>query len=222
MSEILEEQIQVSTPHKSKNSANLWAALIFIIVTVVFVVYIEPMVDEPEANNEEVIEEEIVEIIDEPQITNFATIQQANWKDFEKAQTDIQKLTKGQTIIGEILADPADEDVFYFAASAYDQHLQQNLVSIYKYNVANYSFERLYRTTYARGGTILLGPEAIAEFQVLGYDNQQLIILVKNREAKMDDSVNLWQLGLERSDDYNLVSMNLLRPYAGFDEYGNE
>lgn len=219
MSEMEPTQYREATTQETNKPASLIPALLFLVIAVVFFTVIEPQVMHEEPQQEAVAETVVEEKIEEIQPKNFTTIPSTNWLGYKKATEDIQKLTRGQVITGDIIQDPTNESIHYFASSAYDDYLKQNLVSIYKYNTADGNFERLYRTTYAQGGTILLGEKATAEFEVIGYDNGHLIVLVKNRATQSEDCLNAWRLGMEHSDNYNLVSMDLLRPYSGFQEY---
>lgn len=166
---------------------------------------------------------------DEPvDVQEFDQLFTEDWEHAERATKAIQELAPGQVITGSIVEDPLEEEIVYFAASAFDQEKQENLVSIYKYNESDYSWERLYRSTYGAGDFSALDDSIIPAFYVVGYDSGKLILLVKDLDDSPGPCTMPLLLGAEQGTQQHgdspfeartLVSMDISDPYSGLDEY---
>lgn len=166
---------------------------------------------------------------DEPvNIQEFGQLFTKDWEHTERATKAIQDLAPGQVITGSIVEDPLEEEIVYFAASVFDQKKQENLVSIYKYNESDYSWERMYRNTYGAGDFSALDDSIIPAFYVVGYDSGKLILLVKDLDDSPGPCTNPLLLGAEQGTQQHggspfeartLVSMDINDPYSGLDDY---
>jgi hypothetical protein len=210
------QQEQRSANQPKKNNSFLTSAAIIVAIILAFVL-LRPAsapVEERENNVSDSAEQEIIQDKKE-----FEWTAPNAWEHLERATNAIQSLTPGQVIESGILQDPTNENVVYFAASAFDEEKLENLVSVYQYQTDDYNFERLFRTTYAEGGTSLLGDEAVPVFHVVGYDNNNLILLIQDYFDSPDPCGQPLLLGMQHGDSRNLVSMSINDPYSGVETY---
>lgn len=144
-----------------------------------------------------------------------------DWPNYETAMTNIQTLGVGQIIHESIVTDPNDEDVVYFSTSAYNNDIDENLISIYRYNENNDNFERLFRTRYRRGATSLLDESMVPKMLTTGYEDGKLILLMMDYNDALDtcEEPLLTGTGDDRGESRNLLSMDISDPYGGFSEY---
>lgn len=151
---------------------------------------------------------------------SFDYILPADWENTTRAEKSIGGLTEGQVIEFGIVNDPSDETFAYFAASALDQDEKENLISIYRYNLEDYSFERLFRATYGEGDFSGLNDSAIPVLHVIGYDSGKLVILSQSADDSPGPCSEPILMGEDPEDgDRRIVSMNISDPYSGFDDY---
>lgn len=196
------------------------AAFLVVIAVIIILILLQPKQDAQlpinggDSTNE--TEELSTEQID---AKNFNMILPSEWSETERAENNIQFLGEGQRIEYSIIEDPINEDIVYFATSAYDNDEDEMLVSIYSYNTSDYTFERIFRTTYERGDSSYLLENQIPVFHVLGYDSGSLVLLIKD----VDDSPgegNTLLLGDEDADEPRArLSMEIDNPYGGFSYY---
>lgn len=160
---------------------------------------------------------------------SFDAISPSDWKYTQKAEEAIQSLAPGQKINFSIIEDPTNTDLAYFVASVYDGKAKEMLLSVYEYNTADYSWERLFRSSYAAGEFPGMEDFVVPQMHVLGYDSGNLIILVQD----VDDSpgpcaqpILLTQSGGdtvvhngEEVVSRRLVSMSLENPYNALKDY---
>ncbi|MFH1712327.1 MAG: hypothetical protein ABH846_03795, partial [Patescibacteria group bacterium] len=207
---------------KSRNYSNVLIGVVAIIVGILLLALLQnnsKLTGDAEVINDNNVNEIVTEIEEEkePQF-NFEYLLPTNWDLTSKAEDGIAAISKGQKIQFGIVQDPADKDFVYFAASVYDSRKKENLLSIYKFNSANLHFERLYRSTYGKGDFSHLHDEAIPIFHVIGYADGRLVILAQD----MDDSPGPCAEPMLFDNEGGaraLISMNLMDPYAGFNQY---
>lgn len=210
------QEVENTTQRPKKNNSFLTSAAIIVAIVLAFVLLrpaSAPVEQNDDKQKDTITKEEVKDVM------TFEWIATSEWEFTETAEQDIESLTKGQRIEFGIVQDPADENLFYFSTSAFDIENQENLISIYQYRTDNFNFERLFRTTYAEGGTLLLGEQAIPVFHTVGYDNDNLILLVQDTDDSPGPCVQPILLGHNHGDIRNLVSMDINDPYGGFEEY---
>ncbi len=141
-------------------------------------------------------------------------------EDQTRALEDVQSLAPGQVFTTGVVQDPTDEQVIYFATSAHDTRNQSNLVSVYRYRTDDFSFERLFRTTYEQGNPIGLDERILPTIHVIGYEDGHLILLATdvNDKAMTEDKCDVpYLIGMD--EDRLLVTLDIRDPYAGFEDY---
>ena len=109
-------------------------------------------------------------------VQNFSCIPIDSWTYFENANGDIQELTPNQVMSSKVVYDPTQEEIAYFLAEAPDpDDNEKTLLSVYKYNTSDYTFERIYRKTFEN----TVNDEATDyRFSISGYDQGKLAILI--------------------------------------------
>jgi len=141
-----------------------------------------------------------------------------DWELYERAGSAINRyLGEGQEIVYGIVQDPTDQNIVYFASSAYDRDAEDNLVSLYRYQIDNYNFERVFRRTYNAGKDGLISENLIPTFHVVGYENGGLILFVQSVEDSLDACEQ--PLLVEPTDATKLITLDLEKPYDGFEDY---
>ncbi|MFH1315654.1 MAG: hypothetical protein ABIH67_04660 [Candidatus Uhrbacteria bacterium] len=142
----------------------------------------------------------------------------SEWEDTEIATINIGLLGQGQVISGGIVSDPNDNDVVYFASLIYTADPESSQVGIYKYYLSNNNFERIFRAEYAVDEfSYLVG--GVPGLNTYGYDNGKLILLAHVIGASPGSCTQPVLLGSGDRQSFNLLSMDLEDPYAGFEEY---
>lgn len=212
----MSEEIMTSATRKRKFPSS---ALVFLIVIILIVVVFalanrtdEPKETAPESQTE-TTEQETVTI----EVTNFEGINPQDWEAFDTAMTNIQALGEGQNFSGEVIQDPTETNFYYFASFKLDGDgsEQTYLLSIYKYNLDNHNFDRIYRRTLGSNNSYI---ERSLAFDVVGYDSGNLVVLAHSMGVWDPCQIALGS-GEQRGETFNLLSMSLENPYAGFTEY---
>lgn len=140
-----------------------------------------------------------------------------DWDLLKRAEAGINTLTSGQQIQSWIVADPTDENVVYFAANSFDDGDGLMQIGIYKYRTDNYNFERLFRHSYDEGDIEDLPATQYPEFHVIGYNDNQLVLLIQPEGYLPGPCTN--PLLISETTERLLWSMNIEDPYSGFVEY---
>lgn len=150
---------------------------------------------------------------------NFNVISRDAWPLTERAEAAIASLAPGQ-FIGDVVEDPTQDNVAYFAASTEIAADGSRLISVYRYQTDDYNWERLFRGTYKPGEFPVLCETCYPTLNVAGYDSGKLVLIAKDNDYgggrcwfQLVDSVD------DRSDSFTLVSMDIAHPYDGFAEY---
>ncbi|MFH1767232.1 MAG: hypothetical protein ABH826_04010 [Patescibacteria group bacterium] len=154
--------------------------------------------------------------------TNFDYMMPEGWDRYENAIEDIQSLGEGQIIVPGIIQDPIDENIYYFASYIYDEEAQENLISIYKYNGFDYSFERLYKGTHGldsalrmtdRGEVLQNGKSFTPHLDIVGYDGGYLVMrpLPNSDDNECGKSFT--------TEGAPFVKMSIQEPYSGFTDF---
>lgn len=166
-----------------------------------------------------VVETPPLPIEEEPIITTFDILSSEDWSQYEDALLAIQSAVPGQIILDGILLDPTNGHLAYFATSAYDNRSNSNLVGIYSFNTEDKTARRLFRTTYEIGEIEQIGTSSIPEIHVVGYDENDLILLLKDRSLKTKKCTNELLLATNNTKGYELVRMQIRHPYETFTKY---
>ncbi|MFH1631825.1 MAG: hypothetical protein ABIA47_02235 [bacterium] len=209
------KEVRIGGKPLPKGLPNILTGVVAIIVVLLLFAILKPAPISENGNGEMDDEEHVLE----SETSNFIYTALADWGLAERATAGIQTLTSGQVIEEGIVQDPADENIVYFAASAYDSFNNQNLVSIYSYRNDNHNFERIFRTTYALGGCSYLTQNAVPSFHVVGYEERKLILLVKDIGGTFGECENLLTYGFDNPDTSNFVTLSLDDTYGGFGEF---
>ncbi len=141
----------------------------------------------------------------------------SDWELLERAESAINTyLGDGQKIEYGIVADPTDDNIVYFASSTIDDTNNINLLSIYKYRLDDYNFERIYRRTFERDDYDWAS-HSLPIFHVVGYENGNLVLFI---EADINvQHEDCWSPYLDATGfEGYLTSVSLELPYDGFDE----
>lgn len=182
-----------------------------------------PPTTSPNEQREEELEPEPVH--------SFDYIMPENWDYTERAETAIETLGEGQRIQFGIVQDPTNEAVYYFATSAYDQEEETNDISIYRYNIEDFTWQRLYRNSYQAGSFRGLDEHVLPIYHVVGYDNNGIVILIQDVNDSPHPCTEPILLGHgERADGIrSMVRMQIVEdahgtfePYTPPDEVINE
>lgn len=123
-----------------KRSNNILIAVLALVSLVLLIAFLKPDPIE-ELQPENAIQKEVEMTV------SLNSLSPEDWNELARAEKNIQSLGKGQVITPQIITDPNDENHLYFATSAYDANTEENLVGIYKYNVKDFTFERIYKET---------------------------------------------------------------------------
>lgn len=214
------EHGRASAPDAPKNVTNIIIGVLAVIVGILLIAILQqnrPASEQTPASSTE----EAANDVTEPAIpaVNFAYTDIEVWEHTSRAQEDIQELARGQVLEFGVVTDPSDPTFAYFATSVYDDRKKENLVGVYKYNVENYSFERLFRRSYSAGDFTMLGEDVIPVFHVVGYDDGRLVILAQDMNDSPGPCAQPLLLGAEQSDARALISMSITDAYAGFETY---
>jgi len=153
--------------------------------------------------------------------TNYEYQLTNEWELYDHAIVDIQTLQEDQIIEFGIVQDPIEDNYVYFSSSHIDKDNEETLVSLYKYNEDDYSFERLWRKSYATVEELFIMKESYPVAHVLGYENEMLIILFQDVDDSPGPCSNPWLMGWEEGDrDFRtMLTIDLSDPYGGFEEY---
>jgi hypothetical protein len=118
--------------------------------------------------------------------------------------------TSAEYLQAGIVADLQEAGMYYFATAT--PNPKSNFVGIYKYNVKNAYWQRLFKQTFAQdpnGDTGML--------RVLGQSGRDLIVL-RDTVGRQDSAcTSLWLLG--EQDGYKLLVLNLDAPLDGLQDY---
>lgn len=153
-------------------------------------------------------------------VVSFETVNRTDWQHTERAEEAIQSIAEGQQIKNFIVTDPTQENIAYFAAEVYDEEIQENLISIYKYNTENYEWERLFRQSYGQSDMSQLREEATPTIMPLGYDNGNLVLLAQDRSDSPGPCAEpLLLASQDDSSTRTLLTISLSEPYSGFQTY---
>ncbi|MBT3231167.1 hypothetical protein HN358_05350 [Candidatus Uhrbacteria bacterium] len=165
------------------------------------------------------------EVLDETtrvvEATNYEYIMPEEWEFYENAIEDIQSLSEYQEIEFGVVQDPIEPNFVYFASRKTLLELGDTLLSLYKYNEDDYSFDRLWRRDinnvdeYGIDGTDQYFPV----MHVIGYENGKLIVLFQSGDDSPGPCANPWLMGWEDRANRNMMTINLSDPYNGFEEY---
>lgn len=115
----------------------------------------------------------------ENQTSNFDYILPENWTFKQRAEWSIGRLAAGQKIESGIVTDPADKKIVYFAASLLSPDQKENLISLYAYNISDYTWHRLFRRSYRPGDLKQLPDDLPPAFHVMGFENGRLILFAQ-------------------------------------------
>lgn len=153
--------------------------------------------------------------------TNFEYIIPENWEFYDNAMEDIQALQEDQTITFGIVRDPLEDNYVYFATHSVFKEAGETLISLYKYNEDDYSFERLWRKTFTIDDEdkILDVSPYWPTMHVLGYENNNLIVLFQQIDDSPGPCSSPWLMGWGDRSTRNMMTLDLTDPYGGFDEY---
>lgn len=195
-----------------KNSNNFIIGVIAIAVIVLLVVLLKPKAD----NIKEPISNVTPDTTQPNTAKNFESLMPEEWKRYKNANADIQSLNENQRIEFGIVSDPTQDNIVYFSTSAYNEETKETLLSIYKYNESDYTFERIFKHSYQEkfpGLELPWGPV----LRVLGYDSGSLVVLVQDA----DDSAGPCTMPLIYTNDkqHGIFTMDLSDPYSGFSLY---
>lgn len=144
-----------------------------------------------------------------------------DWGLTERAEQGIASLASDQTIEFGIVTDPNNENVVYFSSTVFDDELEEQLVSVYKYQTDNYNFERLFRTSYGEGRFPNLDEPNFVVLHVVGYEDGKLIILAQDSDDSPGPCAEPILMGWDenRGTIRNLLTLDIAEPYSGFEEY---
>ncbi len=180
---------------KNASQNNLLIALVLIVIGAVIVAFMLTKDSGP-------ADDDVVDAQNDATAQNFICIASEEWSYYEDASNDIQELTPDQVIGKGIVNDPNEEEFAYFIAEAPNTEEETVLLSVYKYNTGNYTFERIYRKTFS---TIAREKEQDFYFSLIGYDAGKLAIM------KTSTLLN----GPDDEENVNeLFSINLSDPFA--------
>ncbi len=205
-----------------KKTSNLIIGILGIIVLILLFSWLDggqETTDEYHDETEDTVEEMgSDEEASEPSSMNFEGISPFDWELTERAEGGVATLTSGQEIEFSIIEDPTDENVVYFATSAYDERDDQQMIGIYSYRTDNFNFERLFRRSYDKGDLENIHEEDFPDFHVVGYDSGNLVLLVMGMSDSPGPCAEPLLLGADY-DGRELWSMSVDDPYGGFEDY---
>lgn len=162
--------------------------------------------------------EKVDELVDNQ---NYNYTNPSEWDFYANATEDIQSLSKNQTIEYGVVRDPNEENYVYFASSTSALDDGAVLLSIYKYNEDNYTFDRIWRDTFINGETFdLTAVEDLAPvLRVAGYENGSLIVLAQYMDDSPGPCSSLYMMGTDDRSTRTLLTLDLSDPYSKFEEY---
>lgn len=213
---------------KSRHTIVLIAAIIAVVIIIALILKPNKM----NQNGDYVLDVSDIEVtpVTSTNESRFDVIAPVDWSEIERAQRIINE-TQGKDIDQEeithgVIQDPIDSDVYYFAT--YDNGSRDNgtravddrFLGIYRYQTSDHNWERIYKETY-----VVDEPgDPSHQFLVLGYDAGRLIVKRSQQftefEACYDPLIAETELNLFGEEvDSPLLSLNLLAPYDGLDEY---
>lgn len=217
-------------PPKSENKKpdpRLNQKILIGIVIILVVLVIAFGVRDGEDTNDVAEQEEITDTTENTTYENgvpsfnddvFNYVTSNEWEETEIATINIGLLGSGQIISEGIVTDPNNEDLVYFASLIYSPEPEISQVGIYKYYLSNNNFERIFRAEYAVDEfSYLVG--GVPGLNTYGYDNGKLILLAHVIGASPGSCTQPVLLGSGDRQSFNLLSMDLEDPYAGFEEY---
>lgn len=143
----------------------------------------------------------------------------AEWHFTDTVRAAVSELKAMQFIQESIVADPVSEEVVYFSTAAYDDANDEEMLSLYRYNTLSGSYTRLYYASYGQGESQYLHEKAWPVWHVIGYDHEQLIILVKDGDLELSACEQPLLVGLNTPDYAALLTLDLLDPSAGLAAY---
>ncbi len=159
-------------------------------------------------------------------LANFDFIMPEAWPLTERAQTAIAELTPNQSLQFGIVSNPTTPELVYFGTSAPDpKNAGYTLASIYAYDTSNYTFERIYRRSFASGELAGINERGNAglsyNFHIIGYDTDKLVVLAQDADDSPGRCTEVLTLGRDADDlAREMFSLNLLDPYAkGLEPY---
>lgn len=151
--------------------------------------------------------------------STFATWSARSWHYTALAERDIQELDDGQRIMDGIIVDPVDGAIAYFATSSFAVEDQDMTLSIYRYDMQNLTFTRLYRAVYEKGQSRYLGKNTWPLWRVIGYDHERLVVLLQDVDYAYDTCDAPLLVGIEKSASAVLLTLSLDDPSAGLTPY---
>ena len=209
---------------------NLWLGIgVAIVVIIIFVITMSKDATAPVINN--ATSDSDTNVATVATGLNFNVIDPDEWTETARA-TKIINETQGKAVDEErvqwgVIQDPNESNIYYFATYGTvmkDSNLgpaetDDRFVGIYKYNVDNYNWERLYKSTHT-----MENPKDISLLiKILGYHDDRLII----REMSADYSLGPCSSSLladasKRDGEMvlsELLALDLSNPYGGFETY---
>ncbi len=209
------------TDHKPKYAGNIIGGVLIIIIVILAWSFLKEkneivgLVDQNSTDTPDATDEII-------EAQNYEYMDPENWEFYDNAMEDIQVLSEDQTIEYGVVRDPIDENYVYFASSTPTDEYGAVLLSIYKYNEDDYSFDRIWRAAVSNGESFGLtaNSDSIPVVRVIGYDDEKLILVISDAELPMFNCEFPWLLGWQnRIDTTRMVSISLNDPYSGFNDY---
>lgn len=197
--------------------------LIGVVIVAIIIAVIAPRMSQDAQNNNDATDTSMVSDIDQPvETTNYAYLLKSEWPYSEQAEEDIQVLGEGQVISNGIVQDPTDRSYYYFASNTIDTEAQTNLVSVYKYNSDDYTFERVYKQTFDAAMTLIefygeklndTNETAPPTFGIIAYDNGHVVVHIQPYTDTFDcDGIILPAPGVK------ILSLDLDSPYDALDD----
>lgn len=151
--------------------------------------------------------------------STFVTWKAASWHYTSLAERDIQELAEGQRVIDDVVVDPIDGAIAYFAASSFDTEAQEMTLSIYRYDMQNLSYTRLYRAVYGKGASRYLDKNTWPLWHVIGYDRERLVILLEDINDETSACGAPLLVGIDPQSTSVLLTLSLDDPSVGLTAY---
>lgn len=186
-----------------KRSNNILIAVLALIGLVLLIAFLKPnpIKDTNEDEESPAMEQRLI---------SLQSMTPESWNGLLRAEKNIQSLQKGQVITPNIILDPNDSQIVYFATSAFDPTTEENSVGIYKYRLDNYTFERIYKETRITQPEINLPAQSI---YLAGIDGQKLILMNDRQGFIPQNCAQLIALPLNETRQFKELDLN--------DPYGN-
>ncbi len=212
----------------TKNNSNVAIIVGLLVVAIIIVVFVgfkssPEMIIGNEENREVMIDENNNEVVVND-ATNDNFLLRDEWSETERAEKNIQALGEGQIIESGIIQDPTDANIYYFSSYAVDKETRSVLASVYRYNMTDYSFERIYKktTSYDYNGYdgeehwFLNGEPYAYKYGIVSYDSGKLQLigyahLIDNSDgAQFSDEPSIGNVGLifDINDPYGTATDN--------------